>query len=143
MALLRRWMSPELRERLATRVLPERWQQRLMSDQFRASFDWSRTRAFPVPSWTVGYVRLNLVGRERYGIVRPEDGDALLDELADLIHGLRVADTGRPVVAAVRRMRAEFPGRRADELPDVPSLLELDLENPELAEAYELEPASA
>ena len=44
--------------------------------------DWSQVRAFALPSDTTGYVRLNLRGRERDGIVSPAAAEALRDEIA-------------------------------------------------------------
>ena len=41
-----------------------------------------RTRAFAHPADNQGYVRLNLAGRERDGIVAPADADALVEEIA-------------------------------------------------------------
>jgi predicted AlkP superfamily phosphohydrolase/phosphomutase len=117
--LLRRWMSPELRERLAVRLLPEKVQLRLMSQQFRDGHDWTRTRVFATPSWTTGYIRVNLAGRERHGVVSPDDYDRLLDEVAVLVGGLVEASTGAPMVRRVIRMREAFPGARAEELPDL------------------------
>ena len=119
MALVRRWISPARRERLATRFLPESVQERLMAQKFRDSLDWGRTRAFVVPSWTSGYLRVNLQGRERWGIVAPDEYDALLDELGALLEGLRDADSGARMVKRVIRTRQTFTGPRADELPDL------------------------
>ena len=82
--------------------------------------DWSRTRAFAHPAENQGYVRLNLRGRERDGIVAPEDADALLDEITrGLLHVRRSRRrAGRRVGRARRRL--EFaPGNRADLLPDL------------------------
>jgi predicted AlkP superfamily phosphohydrolase/phosphomutase len=81
--------------------------------------DWERTRAFAVPSDTNGYVRLNLRGRERRGIVAPADADALLDEI---VAGLTtfVDESGRPAVAeVVRTAEALAPGAGRDLLPDL------------------------
>ena len=60
-------------------------------------YDWQRTQFFPMPMDAVGYVRINLVGRERLGTVKPEEYDALCDELAALIGGLVDADSGEPI----------------------------------------------
>jgi predicted AlkP superfamily phosphohydrolase/phosphomutase len=119
MRLLRAWLPAELRERLAVRVLPQSVQERLMAQQFRDHLDWARTRAFTVPSWTTGYLRINLAGRERFGIVPPEAYGPLLAELTELLGGLVDASTGAPMVAEVIPMRDRFPGRGADDLSDL------------------------
>jgi predicted AlkP superfamily phosphohydrolase/phosphomutase len=55
-----------------------------------------------VPSGDCGYVRLNLKGREREGIVDPEDAERLLDEIASGLMTFRDPD-GQPAVRNVRR----------------------------------------
>ncbi len=119
MGLLRRWLPADLRERLAVRVLPESAQQRLMSQKFRHHLDWTRSRAFSLPSWTTGYIRINLTGRERFGIVPPMTYESLLREISNLVVGLVEADSGAPMVAEVIPMRSRFPGARAEALPDL------------------------
>ncbi len=62
--------------------------------------DWSRTRAFPVPSDTVGTIRLNLIGRERDGIVDPADAAALVAEITEGLESFSL-DGDVPAVASV------------------------------------------
>lgn len=81
--------------------------------------DWSRTRAFAHPAENQGYVRLNLRGRERDGIVDPADADALLDEIARGIATFTDLD-GSPAVTSVERVADRFgSGERAHLLPDL------------------------
>ena len=81
--------------------------------------DWSSTRAFAHPAENQGYIRLNLQGRERDGIVAPEDAKALMDEIAAGIHTFRELD-GSPAVQSVDRVADRFgAGSRADQLPDL------------------------
>lgn len=79
--------------------------------------DWSTTRAFAHPSDNQGYVRLNLRGREREGIVEPADARALVEEIEA---GLRTFtdSEGRPVVEDCVP-GGEYRGPRAAELPDL------------------------
>jgi predicted AlkP superfamily phosphohydrolase/phosphomutase len=126
MGLLRRWLPAGLRERLAVRVLPESLQQRLMAQQFRDHLDWAATRAFRVPSWTTGYIRINLAGREGFGNVPPAAYEPLLAEVTSLVLGLVEADGGAPMVKEVIPMRARFPGARAEALPDLAVVWALD-----------------
>ena len=63
------------------RVLPDRLTLELTARLETRGVDWTKTRAFMVPSGDCGYVRLNLRGREREGIVSPDEADALLDEI--------------------------------------------------------------
>jgi predicted AlkP superfamily phosphohydrolase/phosphomutase len=79
--------------------------------------DWSRTRAVALPGEHNGYVRLNVRGRERDGVVEPDEVDDLLDELAAGIATFRDEDGGE-AVAAVERPRVG-EGAGAALLPDL------------------------
>jgi predicted AlkP superfamily phosphohydrolase/phosphomutase len=70
---------------------------------------WPRMRAFALPSFYDGRVRINLRGRERDGLVEPADYDRVCDEVEALVRACVDPRTGRPVVAQVER-----PAGRAD-----------------------------
>ena len=78
---------------------------------------WSRTRAFALPGEHNGYVRLNVRGRERDGVVEPGQVGDLLDELAAGIATFRDDDGGEAVAAVERPQVGEGPG--AALLPDL------------------------
>ena len=79
----------------------------------------ARTRAFAHPAENQGYVRLNLRGRERDGIVDPDEADALMDEIADGLRTFTDLD-GAPAVRSVERVADRFgSGDRAHLLPDL------------------------
>jgi len=103
------------------RRLPRRVQEHFAALLGRWSRDWQRTRCFALPSEGYGAVRVNLMGRERYGCVRPGPAyEELLAELAEGFLGLRELESGEPVVAAVHRvdrLARDGPGRRS--LPDL------------------------
>ena len=81
--------------------------------------DWTRTRAFAHPAENQGYIRLNLRGRERDGVVDPRDADALMDEVAAGVLSFRELD-GSPAVRSVERVSELFgTGDRAHQLPDL------------------------
>jgi predicted AlkP superfamily phosphohydrolase/phosphomutase len=81
--------------------------------------DWSKTRAFAVPGENKGYVRVNLRGREREGIVDASEVDALLDEVADGLLTFRDPD-GKPSISrVVRTADAAGGGTAVDRLPDL------------------------
>lgn len=69
---------------------------------------WPRMRAFALPSYYDGQIRINLKGRESSGIVAPRDYDQTCDEIEMLVRDCRNALTGEPVVADVER--ASRPG---------------------------------
>lgn len=105
-------------------LLPEQFALDLTSRLEMRGFDWSRTRAFAHPAENQGYVRLNLKGRERDGIVDPAHAPALLDEIAegiatftDLLPG---GGDGGAAVASVQRVADHFgSGDRSHQLPDL------------------------
>jgi predicted AlkP superfamily phosphohydrolase/phosphomutase len=115
-----------LRAAVPTRVraaVAERLPRRAVLDltarlETRAS-DWSKVRAFVLASDVVGYVRLNLRGREREGVVAPEEADELRAWIAAGLATF-VDPDGAPAAAEVRA-GAEVvpPGPRSDALPDL------------------------
>lgn len=115
---LRAALPSGLRAKVAS-ALPERAALDLTARLEMRGVDWSTTRAFAHPAENQGYVRLNLQGRERDGIVPPDEADAVLDEIAA---GLRtfVDLDGSPAVESVDRVADRFgTGARAHQLPDL------------------------
>jgi predicted AlkP superfamily phosphohydrolase/phosphomutase len=88
---------------LVARVLPDQLTMELTARLEMRGVDWARTRAFMPPSGDCGYVRLNLKGRERHGIVEPEAADALLEEIARGLKTFSDPD-GRPAVESIERV---------------------------------------
>lgn len=114
---LRRLVPPDLRRRIALRVLPQAMQHRLAARAFRERYAWPATRAFPLPTWTIGLVRVNVAGREAAGVVPPEELDSVLQEATRLIQETVDADTGAPLAAQVIALRREVSAR--DPRPDL------------------------
>jgi predicted AlkP superfamily phosphohydrolase/phosphomutase len=80
----------------------------------------STRRFFVVPNNSVaGAIRINLVGRDAAGRVRPEEYDRVCAELRDELLTLVDATTGAPWVRDVVRSRGRHQGPFADELPDL------------------------
>jgi predicted AlkP superfamily phosphohydrolase/phosphomutase len=67
---------------------------------------WPEMKAFALPSFSECYVRVNLRGRERAGIVAPEDYTRVLDEVEQLLRQVRDARTGSPMVENILRPRS-------------------------------------
>jgi predicted AlkP superfamily phosphohydrolase/phosphomutase len=102
-----------------SRALPKRLLFEMSARLELSGADWSRTRAFPLPSDGTGYVRLNLRGREREGVVDQSEADALLDEIAAGLETFTDPD-GAPAVAGVERTAPLADGGPyADRLPDL------------------------
>jgi predicted AlkP superfamily phosphohydrolase/phosphomutase len=78
--------------------------------------DWSRTRAY-----TMGLngLYLNLKGRERQGIVAPEQAEALRAELRSKLEGLSDPSTGRVGITGVFDCDATYAGPYVDNAPDL------------------------
>jgi predicted AlkP superfamily phosphohydrolase/phosphomutase len=116
LAIARRMMPEALRVAISRRF-PRPVRERLMSDAFRAATDWSRTRAFGLPSAYTGFIRVNLRGREPRGIVSPgAEYVRLLDEIESELWKIVDSETGRCHVATVTRTAATF-GRASEDAP--------------------------
>ncbi len=100
------------------RALPDRLVADLTTRLYLRA-DWQRTQAIAVPGENKGYVRLNLKGREREGIVDPGEADGLLQEIEQGLATFRDPD-GSPSIAGIERM-SELAGDRpyAERLPDL------------------------
>ena len=78
---LRAAMPAGLRGAIA-RAIPDRAALALTARLELRGIDWATTRAFAHPADNQGYVRLNLRGRERGGVVAPEAAEGLMEEIA-------------------------------------------------------------
>jgi predicted AlkP superfamily phosphohydrolase/phosphomutase len=93
---LRSAIPPDLRGSVA-RMLPDEWAMQLTARLEMRGMDWSHTRAFMVPSGDCGYIRLNLSGREREGIVDPKEANQVLEQIASGLLTFRDPDGQRAV----------------------------------------------
>lgn len=96
---LRAAVPPDLRA-IVARLLPDEWAMQLTARLEMRGMNWSQTRAFMVPSGDCGYIRLNLSGREREGIVDPKEADQVLEQIASGLVTFRDPD-GTPAVKRV------------------------------------------
>lgn len=101
---------------LAKRVLPRKLAREAKGRTF-AAIDWTRTRAFASPIPQQG-VFVNVRGRERLGVVPPEELDAVKDDLVARFEALTAPD-GRRVTERVWRSEEVFHGDALDGAPDV------------------------
>jgi predicted AlkP superfamily phosphohydrolase/phosphomutase len=62
---------------------------------------WPEMKAFALPAFTNGHIRINLKGRDRDGIVTSEEYHPLCQELSEMLYELKDARTGLPVVKKV------------------------------------------
>jgi len=112
---------------LRRRVVPERFRtylkRRLPALRERAYeaasytvVDWTQTRAFAYG--TFGNVVINLRGREREGIVAPDDYESVRDEVAQVLQELR-GPRGETIVKAVHRREDLCYGPELSKIPDL------------------------
>ncbi len=110
---------------IAKRLLPRELRRRgrplkRKVEESAAVNDRARRRSFVVPHNDIaGAIRLNVVGREPEGLLRPDQIDAYVDELSEQLLALRNADTGEPAVDRVVRTDEEETGEWIDHMPDV------------------------
>ncbi|HEV2775551.1 MAG TPA: alkaline phosphatase family protein [Solirubrobacteraceae bacterium] len=114
---LRAAIPPGARGAIA-QALPDRVALELTARLELRGIDWSQTAAFCHPADNQGYIRLNLRGRERDGIVDPGEAGALLRTIAEGLATFRDPD-GAPAVASVDRVAEHHAGERAGQLPDL------------------------
>lgn len=119
LATLPRLVPTSIKKRVAT-ALPMRVRNRLSLIAQAGGLDWSRTRAFALPSDLEGCVRINLRGREPEGIVEPGAQYAdLCEEIRRGLEELVNPATGKPAVRHVWVRNEIFPGPCQEELPDL------------------------
>lgn len=112
-------MSPQMRRHVAN-CLPWSLRDRLGAREQAANIDWSKTRAFTLPTDLEGCIRINLKGREPQGIVEPgREYSALCDEIRARLMELTNPHSGAPAVRHVWLRNETFPGERQEQLPDV------------------------
>lgn len=62
---------------------------------------WPQMKAFAIPTYSEGYIRINLQGREPQGIVAPQDYTSTCEEITQALYQLVDARTRQPVVKKV------------------------------------------
>jgi predicted AlkP superfamily phosphohydrolase/phosphomutase len=85
-------------------------------------FDWTVTKRFPVPMDHAGYLRVNLQGRERDGIVAATGAyTETCAAIERMLLGLRDRDTGRCIAQQVVHAFAQAPPSASyrDLMPDL------------------------
>lgn len=116
---LRGMLPGELRARVKKR-LPQAIQDKLTLYWRSSGLDWSRTEAFVAFCDLDGYIRINLRGRERDGIVPQERYGPLCERIATGLRTFRDVDTGEPLVSEIgfaEQIFADGPMRKY--LPDI------------------------
>ncbi|MDP3089416.1 MAG: alkaline phosphatase family protein [Nitrospira sp.] len=102
-------------------VLPQRLQDELIFRWYAGERNWAGRRAIAVPNNdSVGAIRINVVGRDKYGVVQPgEEYERVCREISDALYEIRDPKSGRKVVKHVTLTHQEFQGPYLDQLPDL------------------------
>jgi predicted AlkP superfamily phosphohydrolase/phosphomutase len=96
-----------------------------LRDQLRSYWatsriDWSQTRAFHLPTDLLGYVRINLKGREPKGIVESgAEYDEICGKVSSVLKELLDPRTGKRIVRDVFQTNKIFAGPEENRLPDL------------------------
>jgi len=103
------------------KLLPYRLQDKMTAYWRMGKIDWSATKVFNLVADLQGYIRINLKGREKEGIV--EEGEEYNQICARVINGLKTfkdADTLEPVIESVNRKDQLFnKGKGYNNIPDL------------------------
>jgi predicted AlkP superfamily phosphohydrolase/phosphomutase len=111
---------PASLQHAVARGVPVQVRDWVVSREVTGGLDWSRVPGFALRSDLYSFVRLNVEGRERLGMLE-RDTDAYLryvEHVRKSFLGLRVAGTDKPIVRDILPAPALFPGARQDLLPD-------------------------
>lgn len=111
---------PAMIQNAIARAVPVSVRDEVLNRQIAGGHDWSRTPAFALLADLNGYVRCNLRGRERDGMLDPdgERTESYLAWLSTRLKELRADMEGKPLVDQVLLARECFPGKRTGYLPD-------------------------
>ena len=116
---LRRLVPAELRARVKRR-LPRTLQDTLTLYWRSSRLEWPKTRAFIAFCDLDGYIRINLNGRERDGIVPRKEYTALCEQIAVGLKSFRDANSGESLVSEIGFADRIFPeGPMRKHLPDI------------------------
>jgi len=116
---LRGLLPAEFRARVKM-LLPQAIQDKLTLHWRHSRLDWSKTKAFIAFCDLDGYIRINLIGRERDGLVDVEEYTALCEQIANGLKTFHDADTGESLVSEIGFADNIFPpGPMRQHLPDM------------------------
>lgn len=109
--------------RLKNRVkknLEEQKEQRVLVPRLEYDpIDYSKTRAFSNIGTVFGTIHLNLIGREKEGIVPRRDAEALKSEIIEKLMNVRDPVSGAYFIKVVYRKEEIFSGGSLNKIPDL------------------------
>ena len=122
--------TPKWVRQTVKRLWPGPIQKRFQLGYDHRYFDISdpQQRAIPVKNNRCGAIRLNLIGREPFGSVRPgEEADSLIADLRDGLLSLRDPTSGEPIVKRVQTAYEAFGPSHHRDVPDLIVVFRTDL----------------
>jgi predicted AlkP superfamily phosphohydrolase/phosphomutase len=111
-----------LKLRSDLRKLLPLWLQDKMTAYWRmGKSNWAATKAFNLVADLQGYIRINLKGREKEGIVAEgEEYDKLCDQLTEGLMTFKDSESSEPIIESIKRKDELFKkGNGFDNLPDL------------------------
>ncbi len=118
LSTVRSMVPTSLRSWIA-KALPDKWAVELATRLELRGVDWSRTQAFMMPNDDAGFVRLNLRGRERDGIVDPRDADALMETISTGLRTFKDPDGTLAIKHIIRISDIGIDGPCISQMPDL------------------------
>ena len=113
-------LVPRQWRRAVSRHLPGTLRDHLQVHWANSGIDWQQTRAFPLPTDLLGYIRVNLKGREPRGVVEPgAEYERVCGEISEALKELVDPNTGARIVREVFHADQVFPGAQRHRLPDL------------------------
>lgn len=83
------------------------------------SIDWSKTKAFMGTGQIYGHIYLNLEGREKLGVVNPDEYEEVREEIRSKLLKYLDPSTGKPVVDSVFKREEIYQGPETEKAPDL------------------------
>lgn len=111
---------PAVLQNAVARAVPVAVRDMVVSRQISAGHDWGRTPGIALLADLNGYLRWNLQGRERRGMLgsNGEAAERYIAWVRQCLMGLRTSEVGTALVGDVLLSRDHFPGSRMEALPD-------------------------
>jgi len=93
----------------------------VVAHEVAGGVDWKKTPGFPLRSDLFSFLRLNIIGREKLGLLEMDSTDyhRYIDHVTHNFLALRSAKTNAPIVRDLLSLHKIFPGSRQDLLPDL------------------------
>ena len=111
---------PASLQHAVARAVPVQVRDWVVSREVTGGLDWPRVPGFALRSDLYSFVRLNLKGRERLGMLEP-DGDncrRYVEHVRKSFLDLRIAGTDKPIIRDILPAQEMFPNGRRNLLPD-------------------------